>query len=62
MGADGIDEVLYAWLLSHPANIMPIVGSGKMNRIRSAIRSLELSMTREQWFEILQISMGQEIA
>lgn len=62
LGAGGIDEVLYAWLLSHPANIMPIVGSGKMNRIHSAIRSMELSMTREQWFEILQVSMGQEIA
>lgn len=62
MGAAGIDEVLYAWLLSHPANIMPIVGSGKMNRIHSAIRSMELSMTREQWFEILQASMGKEIA
>lgn len=62
IGAGGIDEVLYAWLLSHPANIMPIVGSGKMNRIHSAIRSMELSLTREQWFEILQVSMGREIA
>ncbi len=62
IGAHGIDEVLYAWLLSHPANIMPIVGSGKMDRIESAIRSLDITLSREQWFEILQVSMDHEIA
>ena len=39
-GAKGIDQVLYAWLLNHPANIMPIVGSGKKERIQHAIDSL----------------------
>lgn len=62
IGATAIDEVLYAWLLSHPANIMPIVGSGKMNRIESAIRALDLSLSRDQWFEILQVAMEREIA
>ncbi|MGE6489264.1 aldo/keto reductase [Paenisporosarcina sp. NPDC076898] len=60
--AQGIDEVLYAWLLSHPAHIMPIVGSGKMPRIESAIRALDLTLTRDQWFDILQVAMGREIA
>ncbi|MBW9234500.1 aldo/keto reductase, partial [Leptospira santarosai] len=62
VGAQGIDEVLYAWLLSHPAHIMPIVGSGKMPRIQSAIRALNITLTREQWFDILQVAMGREIA
>jgi predicted oxidoreductase len=62
IGAKGIDEVLYAWLISHPANIMPIVGSGKMNRIESAIKALDLTLTRDQWFDILQVAMGREIA
>jgi predicted oxidoreductase len=62
IGAKGIDEVLYAWLISHPANIMPIVGSGKMSRIESAICSLDLTLTRDQWFDILQAAMGREVA
>lgn len=62
IGAKGIDEVLYAWLISHPANIMPIVGSGKMSRIKSAICSLDLPLTRDQWFDILQAAMGREVA
>lgn len=62
IGAQGIDEVLFAWLLSHPANIMPIVGSGNFERIESAIRALDLTLTRDQWFDILQVAMGREIA
>lgn len=60
-GADGMDEVLYAWLLNHPAHIMPIVGSGKKERIDKAIKSLSLSLTLDQWFEILHSSMGHEV-
>lgn len=61
IGAEGIDQVLYAWLLNHPAEIMPIVGSGKTHRIDSAVDSLSLSLTRDQWFEILTSSMGYDI-
>ncbi|WP_282138187.1 aldo/keto reductase [Rossellomorea aquimaris] len=60
-GAKGIDEVLYAWLLNHPANIMPIVGSGKKERIQHAIDSLSISLNHDQWFEILQTSMGHDV-
>ena len=45
-GANGIDEILYAWLLTHPARIMPIVGSGKKERIQSAINSLNITRGR----------------
>jgi predicted oxidoreductase len=60
-GAKGIDEVLYAWLLNHPANIMPIVGSGKKERIQHAIDSMSITLNHDQWFEILQTSMGHDV-
>ncbi|WP_034763186.1 aldo/keto reductase [Rossellomorea vietnamensis] len=60
-GAKGIDQVLYAWLLNHPANIMPIVGSGKKERIQHAIDSLSIQLDHDQWFEILQTSMGHDV-
>lgn len=60
-GAKGIDEVLYAWLLNHPANIMPIVGSGKKERIQNAIDSMSITLNHDQWFEILQTSMGHDV-
>jgi predicted oxidoreductase len=61
VNAKEIDEVMYAWLLQHPANIMPIVGSGKLNRIEAAINSQEINLTVEQWFDILQTSMGHNV-
>ncbi|MBT2606462.1 aldo/keto reductase family oxidoreductase [Bacillus sp. ISL-53] len=61
IGANGIDEVMYAWLLRHPAKIIPIVGSSKKERLDSAIDSLNLSMEKEQWFNILTSSMGHDI-
>jgi predicted oxidoreductase len=61
VGAQGIDSILYAWLLNHPAKIMPIVGSGKKDRIQRAIDSLNLELNHDQWFEILQSSMGHDV-
>lgn len=61
IGAEGIDQVLYAWLLNHPAKIMPIIGSGKTDRIDRAVKSLELRLNHDQWFDILQSSMGHDV-
>ena len=61
VSANGIDEVVYAWLLMHPSNIMPIVGSGKIDRIKTAIRATEIKLTRDQWFEIYVASRGVDI-
>ncbi|MGM0846330.1 MAG: aldo/keto reductase [Bacillota bacterium] len=59
--ADSIDQIIYAWLLNHPSRIMPIIGSGKMDRIQKAVASLEISLDHDQWFEILQSSMGHDV-
>lgn len=56
--AKSIDEVMYAWLLAHPANMMPIVGSGKIERVQTAVGSTKLSMTAEQWLRIYVAGMG----
>lgn len=61
IGAKSLDQVAYAWLLAHPATIMPIVGSGKMNRIDAAIDALDLKMNRMQWFQILETSKGRPV-
>ncbi len=57
-GLDGMDTLLYAWLLQHPAKIIPIVGSGKPERLRRAAESLAVELSREEWFEIWVASQG----
>ncbi|MCM3705064.1 MULTISPECIES: aldo/keto reductase [Cytobacillus] len=61
IGAQDIDEVLFAWLLNHPARIMPITGSGRIERIERAVRSLSYKLNRDQWFEIYQTSLGHDV-
>ncbi|MCJ7811915.1 aldo/keto reductase [bacterium] len=56
-----IDQVALAWLLCHPAKIVPILGSGKLERIQSAIQAETLSLSREEWFTIWRASTGEEV-
>ncbi len=56
-----VDQVMYQWLLMHPANIIPVVGSGQIKRIESAVNSMNVSLTRQQWFEIWVASVGKNV-
>jgi predicted oxidoreductase len=62
LGVNAIDQLMYAWLLSHPARIIPIVGSGNKNRIQQAVDALDIKMTRQQWFKIWIASTGHGVA
>jgi predicted oxidoreductase len=42
-----------AWLLKHPAKIIPIVGSVKPERIQDAVKADALELSREDWYSIL---------
>jgi len=57
----GIDQLAYAWLLAHPADIIPVVGSGKLARVLQASEALETTLDLEQWFEIFEASLGQQL-
>ena len=59
--AKSINEVVYAWILKHPSQIMPIVGSGKIERIQTAFDALKLNLSMEQWYEIYNASKGDEL-
>ncbi|MEQ9297786.1 MAG: aldo/keto reductase [Cyclobacteriaceae bacterium] len=57
----GMDQLLFAWLLRHPANIIPILGTGKIGRVEKAIEALEIDISRQEWFELWQVSAGEEV-
>ena len=59
---ENISEIAYAWLLAHPAKLIPIVGSGKINRISEAVNALNIKLTRADWFAILDALVGHEVA
>ncbi|MDC2867707.1 aldo/keto reductase [Bacillus sp. BP-3] len=57
----GIDSIMYAWLLAHPANMLPIVGSGKLERVKTAVEATKLTLDRQQWFTIFESSNGHPV-
>lgn len=54
--------VAVAWLLSHPAKIIPILGTNNLERISKMSDALTVEMDSETWFEIYTIAIGREIA
>ena len=58
LGGASMDQVALAWLLAHPVRFVPVLGSGKIERIRSAAGAEALHLSREQWFAIWSASTG----
>lgn len=50
--------VALAWLLRHPANICPIVGSTSVERITMAKQALSLNYERGDWYALLEARNG----
>ncbi|WLT31020.1 aldo/keto reductase family oxidoreductase [Geothrix sp. PMB-07] len=52
------EQLALAWLLHHPAGIQPVLGSGKLERIRVMARARDLNLDRQQWFQLLEAARG----
>ncbi|KMV35953.1 MULTISPECIES: aldo/keto reductase [Franconibacter] len=61
LGAETIEQVVYAWVMRLPSQPLPIIGSGKIERVRAAIPALSLEMTRQQWFRIRKAALGYDV-
>ncbi|HDY7828294.1 TPA: aldo/keto reductase family oxidoreductase [Vibrio vulnificus] len=56
--AQSIDEVVYAWVRKLPSLPIPIIGSGKIERVQSAVNALKIELSREQWYRVWVASKG----
>ena len=60
---DGVDPaaVAVAWLLAHPARILPVMGSNAIARIRAFSDAFRVTMDRETWYELYSAALGHEV-
>ena len=56
-----MDQVLLAFLFTHPSGIFPVMGTTKIERLKSAYEARRLILQREEWFMLWRASMGHEI-
>ncbi len=52
------EAIALAWLLRHPAGIQPVIGTTKPERVRASALADEVTLTREEWYELLIASRG----
>jgi len=60
----GVDwsAVAVAWLLRHPAGVVPVLGTNSLTRIGAIIDAARVEMDRQTWFELYTDALGQEVA
>ena len=57
----GSDTLLLAWILKHPAKILPVAGTVNIARIQSLMKAVALPLDNLDWFAIWTESMGNKV-
>tara|TARA_R110002073_G_scaffold15207_9_gene60479 strand:+ start:22609 stop:23481 length:873 start_codon:yes stop_codon:yes gene_type:complete len=55
------DQLLLAWILKHPSNIHPVIGTTNTKRIKDAYDALKINLELEDWFSLLVASQGHKV-
>lgn len=61
---NGVDRaaVAVAWVLAHPANILPVMGTNNLARIAKISDAFKVNMDRQTWFKLYTAALGREVA
>ncbi len=44
--------IAMAWLLRHPANMQPVTGTMKVERLKDCVKAAEIRLSREEWYSV----------
>jgi predicted oxidoreductase len=56
------EQILIAWLLKHPSKMLPIMGTFRMEVLKSVANAESIQLTDQEWFELYCASTGSEVA
>ncbi|MEL6523273.1 MAG: aldo/keto reductase [Pseudomonadota bacterium] len=59
-GADDA-AVAIAWLLAHPARILPVMGTNRIDRIKTFADAFKVEMDRPTWYSLYTQALGHEV-
>lgn len=61
--AQGVDRAarVVAWLLAHPARILPVMGTNRLDPIATCSDAFRVEMDRKTWFELFEAASGHEV-
>lgn len=55
------NQLLLAFVLKHPAKILPVIGTSKAETIQDLKDAVNIKMDHEDWFELLEAANGHRI-
>lgn len=53
--------IAIAWLLRHPSKIVPIVGSTNPSKIKELVQAVDIELSREEWYRLLEAALGSRL-
>jgi len=56
-----VTELALLFLLHHPANICPVIGTANIDHVKDSVQATNLSISDEQWYEIWTACTGQRV-
>lgn len=56
------DQLLFAWLRTHPSNITPVTGTANIGRIQRYIHRGEFVLSAQDWYLLLEAARGEKVA
>ncbi len=61
--ASGTDTtaVAIAWLMHHPVQVLPVMGSNQIERIQTFAQACQVPMDRQTWFELYELANGHDV-
>jgi predicted oxidoreductase len=53
--------VALAFVMTHPSQPVPILGTQRVERVQAAAAALELRLERTEWYELYQAGTGEPL-
>lgn len=54
-------QLALAWLLSHPGNLFPVIGTTQPDRVAESARAVDIKLDRQDWFAMLKVASGRDV-
>ena len=56
-----LEQLAYAWILAHPSHPLPIIGTNRLERLRSAAMADAIVLEREDWYALWEAAQGRQV-
>lgn len=60
-GGATLEQLAYAWIMAHPSQPYPVIGTNKIERIESAVKALSIRLEREDWYALWVAAQGSNV-